>query len=337
MKSIKPLIGNKTVNLKTALPLKLPISIMIDPSNLCNYRCSFCPTGNKDLLKEFKRPKGTMDFDLFKKIINDIEKIALSDKLTIKSLLLYKDGEPLLNKKLPDMIEFAKKKNIFDNIAITTNGSLLTEDLSKKLINSGIDVVRFSMQSLSSEGFEKITKTKYKINEIKKNIKTFFKIKNELKKKVEVIVSYVDSENMSLEKKENYYSDYQTICDRVIVNPIMGWTRSEQYDWRLGKVRNIKRKEPKICPDPFSRLSINFDGSASICCVDWSHGTVVGDLKKESFYEIWNGKRLKEFRLLHINGKRDKIGPCKNCDYLKGKGDHDIIDDVKDKLLKIYQ
>ena len=43
----------------------------------------------------------------------------------------------------------------------------------------------------------------------------------------------------------------------------MGWTRSEQYDWRLGKVRNIKRKEPKICPDPFSRLSINFDGSAS--------------------------------------------------------------------------
>ena len=59
------------------------------------------------------------------------------------------------------MIEFAK--NIFDNIAITTNGSLLTEDLSKKLINSGIDVVRFSMQSLSVKDLRKLLKQNIKL------------------------------------------------------------------------------------------------------------------------------------------------------------------------------
>ena len=337
MKPIKPLVGNKTVDLKSALPLKLPISIMIDPSNLCNYKCSFCPTANKDLLKEYSRPKGIMDFNLFKKIIDDIENLSKSVNLKIKSLLLFKDGEPLLNKKLPEMIQYVKNKKIFEYIATTTNGSLLKEDLSKKLIEAGIDVVRVSMQSLSVQGYKDITKTNFQIKEIKKNIENFYKLKNKINKNIEIIVSYVDAENMDLETKENYYNDYRKICDRVVINPVMGWTRSEEYDWRLGKERKEQKIEPKICPDPFSRISINFDGSASVCCVDWSHGTVVGDLKNETFSEVWSGESLKKFRLLHIKGERSKIGPCKNCDYLKGKGQHDIIDGIKDKLLQIYQ
>ena len=86
----------------------------------------------------------------------------------------------------------------------------------------------------------------------------------------------------------------------------------------------------------FSRLTVNFDGTVSVCCVDWSHGTLVGDLNNETFSEVWNGKRLKEFRILHLKGERSKIGPCKNCDYLKDKKPQDNIDNVCDKLLKIY-
>ena len=43
---------------------------MIDPSNLCNFRCTFCPTGEKSLLGKYERPKGVMPFELFSKIIN---------------------------------------------------------------------------------------------------------------------------------------------------------------------------------------------------------------------------------------------------------------------------
>ena len=115
----------------------------------------------------------------------------------------------------------------------------------------------------------------------------------------------------------------------------MGWTRSDEFDWRSGNSRT-EIKELKACPDPFSRLTVNFDGSVSVCCVDWSHGTLVGDLKNQTFSEVWNGERLREFRILHLKGERSKIGPCKNCDYLKDKKPEDNIDSVCDKLLSVY-
>ena len=33
------------------LPLKVPYSLNIDPSNVCNFRCTFCPTGYPRKLK----------------------------------------------------------------------------------------------------------------------------------------------------------------------------------------------------------------------------------------------------------------------------------------------
>ena len=98
-----PLIGNGYVDLKSALPLSMPISIQIEPTNHCNYRCFFCPTGDKALLQKVSRPKGYMPFKLFKKTINDICEMSKISKSKIKSILLYKDGEPLLQKELPSM------------------------------------------------------------------------------------------------------------------------------------------------------------------------------------------------------------------------------------------
>ena len=105
-----PLIGNGYEDLKSVLPLSMPISIQIEPTNHCNYRCFFCPTGDKALLEKVSRPKGYMPFKLFKKIINDICEMSKISKSKIKSILLYKDGEPLLHKDLPSMISYAKTK-----------------------------------------------------------------------------------------------------------------------------------------------------------------------------------------------------------------------------------
>tara|TARA_B110000858_G_C17688643_1_gene420180 strand:- start:653 stop:823 length:171 start_codon:yes stop_codon:yes gene_type:complete len=53
--SNKPLLGKEKIRLKDYLPLAMPVSIMIDPSNLCNYKCNFCPTSDNELLKFFEK------------------------------------------------------------------------------------------------------------------------------------------------------------------------------------------------------------------------------------------------------------------------------------------
>jgi len=332
---IKPLVGSKLINLSESLPLDIPISLMIDPSNLCNFRCTFCPTGEKSLLGKYERPKGVMPFELFSKIINQVNQYQKNTTSKIKSLLLYKDGEPLVNKELPEMIALAKKLKIAENVLVTSNASYLTEETSKKLLEAGLDSLRVSIQSLTADGFERITRTKLDYEKIKSNIKKFYKLKKELKKNTKVIISYVDAENKSEETKAEFIKEFSEFSDRIIIHPVMGWTRSDEFDWRSGNER-IEIKEPKACPDPFSRLTVNFNGTVSVCCVDWSHGTLVGDLNNETFSDVWNGERLKEFRILHLKGERSKIGPCKNCDYIKGKKPQDNIDSVRDKLLKVY-
>jgi radical SAM protein with 4Fe4S-binding SPASM domain len=335
MRSSVPIISKSFIDLKSALPLNMPISIQIEPTNHCNYRCFFCPTGDKSLLKKVSRPKGYMTIKLYKKIIDDIYEMSKVSESKIKSILLYKDGEPLLHKDLPSMVTYAKNKSASQYIAITTNGSLLTKDMSHNLIDSGLDVLRISMQSLTSESLKKTTQTDFTIEETKSNIKNFFELKNKKKRKIKVIVSYVESTSIQQDVRKKFLENYGKISDQVYINPLHEWSRSDG-DWNLRDF-NKDEKTPIVCPDPFSKLSINFNGTVSLCCVDWSHGTLVGDLNNESFYDIWNGNKLKNFRMLHLKGKRSEIGPCKNCDYIKGKGEHDLIDSVKDKLINAYK
>ncbi len=86
---IKPRIEleNRT-KLETVIPLSTPFVIFVDPADSCNFKCSFCPTGDTELMKKVGRPFKVMNFELYKKIIDDICEF---DK-PIKVLRLYKDG-----------------------------------------------------------------------------------------------------------------------------------------------------------------------------------------------------------------------------------------------------
>ena len=107
---------NRT-KLETAIPLDTPFTIFVDPSDACNFKCRFCPTSDRKLMQEVGRPLRVMKFDLFKKIVDDI--CEFPDKIRV--LRLYKDGEPLINKRIADMIKYAKDIDCADKIDTTTN------------------------------------------------------------------------------------------------------------------------------------------------------------------------------------------------------------------------
>lgn len=106
---IKPRMDleNRT-KLETGIPFSVPFIINVDPSDLCNFKCKFCPSGDIELMKKVGRSLKNMDFELYKKIINDICEF----EKPIKVLRLYKDGEPLLNPRLADIVKYAKEKNV---------------------------------------------------------------------------------------------------------------------------------------------------------------------------------------------------------------------------------
>ena len=70
-------------------------------------------------------------------------------------------------------------------------------------------------------------------------------------------------------------------------------------------------------------MVIHSDLKVSVCCVDWEKKTLIGDLRKESLLDIWNGKKLRDMQVKHIQGKKNDIEGCKNCTY-----HHTAIDNI---------
>ena len=58
--------------LETVIPLSTPFIVFADPASSCNFKCTFCPTGHRDMIAETGRFQGVMKLDVFQKIVDDI-------------------------------------------------------------------------------------------------------------------------------------------------------------------------------------------------------------------------------------------------------------------------
>lgn len=331
------IIDRPYVKLSEVLPLETPLTLMIDPANRCNFRCTFCPTGDYELLESVNRPIGIMDFDLYCKIIEDLKKFSGK----VKSLRLYKDGEPFLNRNIIQMIDYAKKSDVAEEIYIISNGSLITEKTAIGIIEAGLDRIRVSVEHVNSEKYKEITKTYSNYDTIVKNVKFLYEEKQRGNSHLHIDAKIVDT-GLTKENLEKFKNDFGQISDSLTIESLMGWSMSDEKDWTLGTKpktgidNETELKEIMVCPQPFKGLAINFDGTVSVCCVDWSHGTVVGDLKKESLFDIWNGQKLRTFRMLHLMKQRHKIPVCANCQYIKGHKPLSYLDDDAETLIQKY-
>ncbi len=113
------------------MPL-LPSSLQVEPTIRCNLKCVMCDRTFWD------RTAPDMTFEEFKGIINQFSYLR---NLQIQGL-----GEPLLHTQIADFISYAKSRNIV-NVALITNGTVLTEQVGQRLIDSGLDHMGISVDS----------------------------------------------------------------------------------------------------------------------------------------------------------------------------------------------
>ncbi|MFX1363490.1 MAG: radical SAM/SPASM domain-containing protein [Promethearchaeota archaeon] len=326
---IKPRIDLKNrTKLETVIPLKVPFIIFVDPSDLCNFKCKFCPSGDIFLMKEVGRSLNTMDFDLYKKIIDDICEFEKQ----IKVLRLYKDGEPLLNPRFVDMVKYARKKKCAERIDTTTNASLLNPKLNLEIIEAGLDRINISIEGVNEKQYLEFSNFRIKFDKFVNNIRHFYENKNE---NCEVIIK-INGDTISDEDKLKFYEIFGDIADGVFIEHIMScWPEFELKDVEVNQEYGIygqKIKEVMVCPYVFYSFSINSDGSVSACFLDWSRKLIIGDARKESVKDIWNGEKLLKYQKMFLRKERKQHSVCKNCGQLS-HGLPDNIDDYAEILL----
>jgi radical SAM protein with 4Fe4S-binding SPASM domain len=326
---IKPRISlEDRTPLQDVIPLATPFVLFIDPSNVCNFRCKFCPSGDKKKIRASGRNQKIMSYDLYTKIIDDLT--YLPDK--IKSIRLYKEGEPLLNKRLPEMIEYVKNKKVAERIEVTTNGAMLKPETNLKLVQAGLDRIVISIEALSSINYKEVSNVNIDFNGFIENIRHLY----ENRGNCSVCIKSTDI-GINEQEKERFYEIFGEIADEIFIENITPvWP-----DFDLSAVKKHFQsglygqlvETVNVCSYIFYSLTINSDGSVSACFVDWGHKIIVGDIKSETFTDIWNGKKLRELRKQHLNTSRYNHQVCGHCGQLSF-GSPDNIDSHADQLLK---
>ncbi len=302
----------KRENLVDVIPLPMPYVVYIEPTNACNFKCAFCPTGDAELLRKVGRKTATMSLDLFKKVVDDIA--ASGTKLRLLSL--YKDGEPLVNPDFPEMVRYAKNSGISDRIWTKSNGALLNPELNQRIVDAGLTWIGISVEAVSEQKYLEIAGVKIDYQKFRENIAHLYSIRKDL----HIYIKIADS-GLTEAEKQKFFDDFSPICDSYAIEKLMGWSYSSVKDFTLGTnpdtYDGLEFTAKDVCPYPFYVMAVNADGSVSLCGNDWSHATVVGNVKDRSMLEIWQGKALFEFRKMLLEGRRCENRACGDCYYLK--------------------
>ena len=294
---------NKRTDLKSEIPLKTPYCIFIDPSSACNFKCGFC------MKKDIKSPT-IMSMGLFKKLIDDLDEF----ESPIKTIRLYGFGEPLLNPKFCDMVNYAKNSKMVLEVDTTTNASGLNSFFIKDLIDANIDRINISVEAMNTESYRKFTNNPYiEFEQIVHNVKLLFNAK-----KNTIVFAKINGDYLTEQEKVKFREIFEPITDGCDIEHTMNC-------WRDVSVENVNQqvgiygqplKEVMVCPYIFYSFFIHSDGIASACFLDWNKKLVIGDAKNESLKSLWEDKLFWSLRRTMLNKDRKSHPICYNCNQL---------------------
>lgn len=282
-----------------------PLKMHIEPTAFCNLRCPMCPQSDP----AFEAPKKFMDLELYGKIIRQCQKQVFEVNLFFR-------GESLFHPQLPEMVKIAEQVGIRTNL--DTNATVLTEPLSRALIEAGLSKIQFSLDGATKEIYEKMRRGA-KFERTMNHVINFLRMKKTLHRRnphvsIQVIQFYREGENLRLPP------EFQGLFRGLPVDEFsLLWARNWAGTFKDDEEINAQLGEKYFqCAWLWKSVAVYYDGTVALCCTDFFGRYNLGDLKTQSLMEIWNGDRMQEMRRRHQ--KEDYKGlPCEHCDFLWNK------------------
>lgn len=271
-----------------------PLLVDLELSSVCNLKCPMCYTITEEFRGKVK--KGLMDFELVKKIVDEIAGKVYSLRLSLR-------GEPTLHKNFIEAIAYAKKKGIGE-ISFLTNGSTLELDNFIKMAEAGADWITVSVDGVNEE-YENIRRPlKFAETLAKLTAIHEYKKKNGLTKPVIKVQGIWPAIRPN---PGRYYNTLAPVTDLLAYNPLIDYLRKD---------KEIEYEDNFSCPQLYQRLVVGSDGNVLMCANDEDGEGILGNAYQQSIHEIWHGKELNRIRDIHRqDGGFLSLDICRLCYY----------------------
>lgn len=312
-----------------------PFYVYLSLSNICNANCVFCD------VRTNKEKKCNID------VISLIDDLA---KLGTQYIHFTGGGEPFINDEIFKYLDYCTQKGI--KIIFISNGLNINEDKIKKLSSYNIVGIFFSIDSYKAEIHDSLRRVNGLWDKVTSNINLIKKYMPNIK----IVLNHVLNKNnidefeKFIELKKKYNFDYINPivikdCDELFFTDeqINNYNKKLSIYYDLASSLGIEFLSDNI---DFLNNKVSLKGDRyqnddlkciypSFCSfIDAPTGFVypcdcsihrdrkiykIGDLKLQSFEEIWNGQERKILRQKLINSELNCKTKCDeaNCQFNK--------------------
>lgn len=320
-----------------------PIEIEISPSGTCNHRCIFCAVDYIGYQPHF------LDKDI---ILRDIKKMSTKG---LKSVICSGEGEPLLNKHMPEIANGIKECGV--DVAMSTNGVLFSKDMARACMKA-FTWIRFSVASMEENSYNTVQRGKKgDLDKLKINISDAVQIKkdnhlhttlgvqclllpdnmgqvvNMAKELREIGVDYftIKPYSQHLHSNNSFQIDYEQLLD---LEKELKTCATDEFAiiFRANAMKKMHHEKCyKQCLGLPFMTHIDSQGNVWPCVAHiGTEEFCYGNINQNTFEEIWEGQRrqdiIKKLNTLDINKicreacRLDEIN--KYLDELKYPGEH---------------
>jgi MoaA/NifB/PqqE/SkfB family radical SAM enzyme len=320
-----------------------PAVLYLEATAACNLRCPMCPT-------TIGLPRDPYRTEMF-----DLELLPKLDEVLprVVRCFLSGGGEPLLHPRFFDIVSALKKHGI--EVHFNSNATLLDEARARKIIESGVDTISFSIDGATEETYKKI-RAPADFDRTTENVKRLAALKeeagserpflnmqftvmdlnaHEILKAVPLAAS-MKVNHLVIEPLTpvfNFDDEYREFYETHKAEPsdvLPGMRRAAEEAGRIGLVFSshylfaADNPEPeKKCYQPWLTFGVRVDGRVFTCC-----GMIepMGEMAAQSFDEIWNGER---YRLLRRALKNGEFPECCSLCIAENRANHfnqDLLD-----------
>lgn len=228
-----------------------------------------------------------MDWDLYRSIVD--QAIALG----IRRYSVYLMNEPMLDRELPERVAYVSARITKPQyVKVTSHGGLLTERMARGLLDSGLNKLKISVQSLNPKTYRAIMGLE--LSKTLSNIDRLLTLKQQggytLPRLEIVMVDSIQTHN-EIPAMKRYWQQRDI---KLYIEPVEN--RADQQNIRDSAVGARTLKAFSWCRRLIEQIYILYDGRMLQCCADWEQRSVMGDLTLESLANIWLGARYSDYR-----------------------------------------
>ena len=295
-----------------------PVVYNIETTNACNMRCAMCPrttmmtrrieTIEPELFKRLVaqlRPFGAATWRRWERFVaatygvrdGDVSENHFFLLIIPRVIQLHGYGDPLLDRNMAQYVKLLSDAGL--ESYFSCNPANIDMDRTVEMFENGLGFIKYSIESVDDSRHKEIRGEASDFSRSYEHIVQLLELKKQRRYSTVIVITMLDL------NRDNQREDYEKLRDAFRGRDVYLYLKSEDQQWYRKDYHGTQSVHwSECCKHPWMSMTIKSNGEACMCMEDFDNEIVLGDARRQSLADIWNGDVYRRFRKDHFEVTR---------------------------------